>query len=201
MFNIEKNVLEKNLYYKNHLILKYSIEYPKIVGNSYSYAIQKFNHFYQMKAIELKLYAEKDLFDNAKQVFDYNEKNNFPFFNYELISNYTITYNKDSIISLFSDIYTFTGGAHGNTESTILNHDCSSFLLILKEILHQIQTQLSDDSNYYFEDYASLIIENFNFEQFYLIDNNLAIFFQQYDIAPYSSGIPVFLIDMNIYNT
>lgn len=79
MFNIEKNVLEKNLYYKNHLILKYSIEYPKIVGNSYSYAIQKFNHFYQMKAIELKLYAEKDLFDNAKQVFDYNEKNNFPF--------------------------------------------------------------------------------------------------------------------------
>ena len=206
MFNIEKNVLEKNLYYKNHLILKYSIEYPKIVGNSYSYAIQKFNHFYQMKAIELKLYAEKDLFDNAKQVFDYNEKNNFP-----------ITYNKDSIISLFSDIYTFTGGAHGNTERvsqtwnmktgnlislcTILNHDCSSFLLILKEILHQIQTQLSDDSNYYFEDYASLIIENFNFEQFYLIDNNLAIFFQQYDIAPYSSGIPVFLIDMNIYNT
>ena len=192
MFNIEKNVLEKNLYYKNHLILKYSIEYPKIVGNSYSYAIQKFNHFYQMKAIELKLYAEKDLFDNAKQVFDYNEKNNFPFFNYELISNYTITYNKDSIISLFSDIYTLC---------TILNHDCSSFLLILKEILHQIQTQLSDDSNYYFEDYASLIIENFNFEQFYLIDNNLAIFFQQYDIAPYSSGIPVFLIDMNIYNT
>ena len=77
MFNIEKNVLGKNLYYKNHLILKYSIEYPKIVGNSYSYAIQKFNHFYQMKAIELKLYAEKDLFDNAKQVFDYNEKNNF----------------------------------------------------------------------------------------------------------------------------
>ena len=52
MFNIEKNVLEKNLYYKNHLILKYSIEYPKIVGNSYSYAIQKFNHFYQMKAIK-----------------------------------------------------------------------------------------------------------------------------------------------------
>lgn len=217
MFNIEKNVLEKNLYYKNHLILKYSIEYPKIVGNSYSYAIQKFNHFYQMKAIELKLYAEKDLFDNAKQVFDYNEKNNFPFFNYELISNYTITYNKDSIISLFSDIYTFTGGAHGNTERvsqtwnmktgnlislcTILNHDCSSFLLILKEILHQIQTQISNCSNYYFEDYASLIIENFNFEQFYLIDNNLAIFYQQYDIAPYSSGIPVFLIDMNIYNT
>ena len=88
------------------MILKYSIEYPKIVGNSYSYAIQKFNHFYQMKAIELKLYAEKDLFDNAKQVFDYNEKNNFPFFNYELISNYTITYNKGaSILRMINLVY------------------------------------------------------------------------------------------------
>ena len=42
--------------------------------------------------------------------------------------------------------------------------------------------------------YAKLVIENFNFEQFYLIDNNIAIFYQQYDIAPYSSGIPVFYI-------
>ena len=216
MFNIEKNVLEKNLYYKNHLILKYNIEYPKIVSKSYSFAIQKFNHFYQVKAIELKLYAEKDLFENAKQVFDYNEKNNFPFFNYELVSNYTITYNKDSIISLFSDVYMFTGGAHGSTERisqtwnmksgnliplcTFLNHDCSSFLLLLKEILHQIDTQIADGSNFYFENYASLVIENFDFEYFYLVDNSIAIFYQQYDIAPYSSGIPVFLVDLNIYS-
>ena len=214
MFKIDKIILEKNLYYKNHLLLKYTIEYPKITGIPYSYQIQKFNHFYQMNAIELKLYAERDLFEDAKKIFEYNTNNNLPFFNYELFSNYTITYNKDSIISLFSDKYIYAGGAHGSTQRTsqtwniksatliplctLLNHDCSSFLLLLKEILHQIQTQISNSSTSYFEDYASLIIENFNFEQFYLIDNNIAIFYQQYDIAPYSSGIPVFLIENSL---
>ncbi len=213
MFDLQKIVVEKNLYYKNHLILKYIIEYPRIVGNTYSYSIQKFNHFYQMKAMELKLYAEKDLFQDAKQIYDYNVSNNYPFFPYEFVVNYSVTYNQNSIISLYFDKYVYAGGAHGTTERVsrtwnmqngtlitlcnLLHNDCSSVILILKDIVHQIESQISSGTGSYFENYASLVIENFNFEQFYLVDDNIAIYFQQYDIAPYSSGLPVFLLNNN----
>lgn len=210
MFNFEKVTIEKNLYYKNHLIVKYSIEYPYILSKNFSYSINKFNNFNQLKAMELKLYAEKELFESAKEIYDYNTSNNLPFFPYELVYSYTDTYNKNTIISLYFDKYIYAGGAHGSTIRTsqtwnmntgtqillcsLFNNDCSYVIIVLKEFLHQIEVQIEDGSNSYFENYAKLVIENFNFEQFYLIDNNIAIFYQQYDIAPYSSGIPVFYI-------
>ena len=44
MFEFEKIVIEKNLYYNNHLIVKYTIEYPRILSNLYCYNINKFNN-------------------------------------------------------------------------------------------------------------------------------------------------------------
>ena len=48
----------------------------------------------------------------------------------------------------------------------------------------------------YFEDYCKLVLDSFNPEQFYLVPRgntyDLVIYFQQYDIAPYSTGIPTF---------
>lgn len=211
MFNVEKNVIEKNLYYKNNLLVKYRIEYPHILAKLFNYNINKFNNFNQLKAMELKLYAEKDLFEDAKKVYDYNVSNNLPFFPYELVYTYNVTYNKNPIISLYLDQYVYAGGAHGSTirssqtwnlntglqlSLSSLFNDCSYVILILKDILHQIETDIADGSGSYFEDYAKLVVENFNFNQFYLDDNNIAIYYQQYDIAPYSSGIPVFLINI-----
>ena len=217
MFEVKTNVIENNLFYKNSLIVKYRIEYPHIVSKVFNYNINKFNNFNQLKAMELKLYAEKDLYEDAKKVYDYNMSNNIPFFPYELVYNYNVTYNKRPIISLYSDQYIYSGGAHGSTIrtsqtwnlntgmqitlSSLFNNNCSYVILILKEILHQIETQIENATGFYFEDYAKLVVENFNFDQFYLDNNNIAIYYQQYDIAPYSSGIPVFLIYMeNLFN-
>ncbi len=41
MFEIEKITLEKNLIYKGVVILKYKIEYPRIVSNNYFYTISR----------------------------------------------------------------------------------------------------------------------------------------------------------------
>lgn len=214
MFEFEKIVIEKNLYYNNHLIVKYTIEYPRILSNLYCYNINKFNNYNQIKAMELKLYAERELFENAKEVYDYNTANNLPFFPYELVYSYTITYNKNSIISLYFDEYVYASGAHGSTTRTsqtwnmnkgsqiplcsVFNNDCTYIILILREILHQIETQIEDGTGAYFDNYAKLVIDNFRFDQFYLVDNDMAIYYQQYDIAPYSSGIPVFYVHTKI---
>lgn len=65
---------------------------------------------------------------------------------------------------------------------------------ILKEINLQIKNQIESGSNYYFDNYCELVLENFSFKNFYLTNDSVAIFYQQYDIAPYSSGIPIFYI-------
>lgn len=212
MFDIQKNIIEKNLYYKNNLIVKYRIEYPRIVYNSYLFSIRKFNQFNQVKAMNLKLYAEKELFKNAQELFDYNMSNNYPFSPYELVYTFTPTYNKSNIISLYADEYVYAGGAHGSTIRSsqnwnmstgsqfslpdLFNNDCLYIIYILKEIFHQIEIQIENEAGSYFENYAKLAVENFQSNQFYITDDGIAIFYQQYDIAPYSSGIPVFIINL-----
>lgn len=68
---------------------------------------------------------------------------------------------------------------------------------ILNNINNQIEEQINNESNQYFDNYCKLVLETFKINQFYITSNNtLAIYFQQYDIAPYSSGIPVFYINI-----
>lgn len=208
MFRIIENVFENDLYYKNTVILKYVIKYPKIINNTIG-AI-RFNRFNYEKAVRLKHYAETDLFNEAKELYDFNISNGYPTMVYEVVLDYTITYNQNSIVSLYSDEYIYSGGAHGITTrssqswniilgkqislNTLFNNDCNYVLNILKEIDSQIEEQIEDGSNQYFDNYCSLVLNTIDLNNFYLNPDYITIFFQQYDIAPYSSGIPTFNI-------
>lgn len=119
MYRIIENVFEKELYYKNTVILRYTIKYPEILNSSIGSI--KFNKFNYEKAIKLKQHAESDLFEEAKELYVYNESNGYPVMVYEVILDYTITYNQNSIVSLYSDEYIYSGGAHGNTTRSSQN--------------------------------------------------------------------------------
>ena len=210
MFNIKNNILEREIFYKGNLILKYKIEYPSICNRCQK---SDFNNYNLDKALNLKNYAETVLLEQAKQTYEYNSSNGYPIMVFELIYEYNITYNKNNIISLYADEYTFSGGAHGSTIRSSQNWNMQSsiqftlanlfpnnpyYLIdILKNINTQIEAQLNNNSNQYFDNYCTLVLETFKINQFYITtDNKLAIYFQQYDIAPYSSGIPVFYIEL-----
>jgi len=62
------------------------------------------------------------------------------------------------------------------------------------DILKEINRQILDNKEIYFEDACNLVLETFNPDSFYLVPEGIVIYFQQYDIAPYSSGIRTFLI-------
>lgn len=206
-----KNVELKNeLKYKDTVILTYKIHYPKITSSSCEFGIDTFNKFNENKALKLDQYVNTTLFEEAKQVYDYNMQNGYPIMVFEVILEYNITYNEECIISLYYDQYEFTGGAHGNTIRTSQNWDLQSgcqiplsyfypnnpyyIIDILKNINSQIKEQMQSGSNQYFDNYCELVLETFNLESYYLTPNAIAIYFQQYDIAPYSSGIPVFYL-------
>lgn len=210
MNEIKVNTAEKELYYQGEVILKYRIEYPEIVRSIYQEGIRVFNHENRKAALELKEFAEGELYEEAKQTYEYNKQNGYPTMVYELIHECNITYNRDKLLSLYCDEYTFTGGAHGSTVRKSQNWDLelarqiplqafskgnTYFIIdILKQINSQIAKQIEEETGVYFPEYCQLVLETFNLESFYLTPKGIIIFFQQYDIAPYSSGIPEFLV-------
>lgn len=100
------------------------------------------------------------------------------------------------------------GGAHGETKRTsdtwdfhtgsaitlndILQLSSISLHNLHQCIAQQIRERLTLSPGSYFDDYSSLLLDNFDLANFYLQDNKIVIYYQQYDIAPYSTGIPEF---------
>ena len=172
MYRIVTNTFERKLYYKNTVVLKYKIEYPQILGNSFG--IHRFNRFNFIKAIRLKQYSEKNLFKEAKELYDFNVSNGYPVMVYEIVSDFTVTLNKKPCISIYSDDYMFTGGAHGTTTRTSQNWNiqtgnqinlnelfdcnCDYVLYILKDILRYVE---------FFPLYSYNLYELFSYHLFY----------------------------------
>ncbi|MEA4987263.1 MAG: RsiV family protein, partial [Anaerovorax sp.] len=54
--------------------------------------------------------------------------------------------------------------------------------------------QIKKEPEIYFDDYETLVVETFNPKNFYCTPEGVVVYYLQYDIAPYSSGIREFLI-------
>lgn len=206
MFNIDNKVFQKSLMYDGKVMLKYKIEFPQIKG------YDKFNIINYTQALELQKKCEENLYQDAKNLYEYNKQNNYPFFPFEVVSGYLITYNYDDTISLYYDEYIYSGGAHGNTlrtsqtwkmkEQTLIDladyfpKEPNYVSKIIEDINLQIEQNIKNGNNYYFENYCCLTSSKFRVENFYISNGNIIIYYQQYDIAPYSSGILNFLTDI-----
>ena len=103
MVEIIENILEKELYYKNTVVLKYTIKYPSITGARNRFAQRKFNSYNYEQAMNLAKYAEIELFEEAKELYDYNFSKGYPIMVFEVYYTYEITYNENFIISLYTD--------------------------------------------------------------------------------------------------
>ena len=210
MNKIEKRVLKDELKFDGEIVLTYRIEYPEIVKSDYNFENNIFNRYNREQAMKIERYIVTNIYREAIELYKYNKKNGYPLMQYEIIQEYNITYNKENIISLYLDNYEYRGGAHGNTIRTSQNWNLSLgrmiplwqlyqnnpyfILYILREIIKQIKNQIENGTNYYFENLGELVIETFNPKNYYLTEKGITIFFNQYDIAPYSSGIPEFEI-------
>jgi hypothetical protein len=161
-------------------------------------------------------HGEETLYPRA--VLDYKNAlaNNFPFHAYEAVLQYETAFNQDCLLSLYRDQYEYTGGAHGQTVrasdtwslqtgerlplSTYFRPGTDYRRAVLEQILMQADANMAQNPNIYFEDYRTLIVKYFNPESYYLTPEGLAVYYQQYEIGPYSSGIIVFTIPYSNLN-
>lgn len=208
--NVRKKVISQDMYYKNHKILSYTIKYPQFFSDRYDLLTDKLNLFYRTKALLYEKNNVRKLYQMSMADYEYSVKNNFPIHQYEAYIDYFITYNQNCAISLYFDQYEYTGGAHGNTlrYSDTWNLPTSKRVelkslfgnkkdykeYIIQNILKQIENEMNSGNKTYFDNYAELVRDNFKDNNFYLTKEGVVIYFQQYEIAPYSSGIPTFVI-------
>lgn len=209
-------VLQQDMYYKGVVILSYTVRYPYFSSGCYQIALEKINHYYRTESYMYVKNNIKKLFQTAMVEYEYAVANNFPVRAFDVVTVYDVTYNKDCVLSLYFDRYEYTGGAHGmtsrisdswniaNSTPIRLNDlfsipdDVNAFVTdgIVEQIEHLAVTEV--EAFPYFENYQALVKENFNNKNFYLNSRGVIVYFQLYEIAPYASGIPEFLLPYGI---
>lgn len=191
-------------------LLKVTVQYPVFTSRAYAGTVSRLNAEYRRRAKEYHESSVRELYPEAVSQYHESRAKQYPIMEYEAMLVYTITYNDGGMLSLYYDNYQFTGGAHGITvrKSDTWNlqtgrrvplkdlfpagFDYQTY--ITNAAARQAAEQMAKGENQYFEDYQKLIVEHFNEDSFYLNDKGLVVYYQQYDIAPYSSGMPEFQI-------
>lgn len=203
---VNRRVIQGEMHYNDEVLLTYRIEYPEFINYACGEAVMIFNNCQKEKALAYQRHCEMILYPMAVEDYRNSIVSDFPVHTYEALVVYKVTYNKSCVVSLYYDIYEYTGGAHGSTlrcaDTCNLESgsriDLNQLILCPPDyktyLLSQITEQIGRDSSIYFENYANLALTNFNEDSFYCTQEGIVFFYQQYDIAPYSSGIREFLI-------
>ncbi len=205
---ISTQKISRSFTYDNKVMLTVDIEYPSILLAMGGFVQTRINLHYKNTAMQFFRYAVRTLYPNAVTQYKNAVANGFPFFPYEAVMKYTVTMNEDCTLSTYTDQYEFTGGAHGNTVRTSDNWNLQTGRrlqmgdlfdrganwkpAVIREITRQAEKNMAENPGIYFDDYKKLIAQTFNPQSFNLTPKYLQVYYQQYDIAPYSSGVIVF---------
>ncbi|WP_170272193.1 DUF3298 and DUF4163 domain-containing protein [Clostridium tarantellae] len=148
---------------------------------------------------------KRDLEYLAKNDKEDFQKSNAPWIPFILNTTYNEAYNNKNILSLVIDYYQYTGGAHGLTTRISYNFYLNEEKkLMLKDIFKDnydykdfidnfIKKEIEKSPKEYFNNGKKFtgVKEN---TDFYISEKELVVYFQLYEIAPYSSGIREFKI-------
>lgn len=202
-------VITEEMKYEGVTVLNYRIEYPEFAAINYKLGIKVVNQYYKDKALALQNSFRTKLYQMAVAQYLDDIKNGFPVRVFEALQTFEVTYNQSCIISLYFDNYQYTGGAHGLTNRTSQTWNLKTRKMIkLRElyrcsgnyksyIKNKIIAQIKENPDIYFENYEELVEQTFNENNYYCTPQGVVVYFQQYDIAPYSSGIREFLLPYN----
>lgn len=207
---VRERVLQQDMYYKNTVIMRYTIKYPQFISETYQTLTNKLNSLYRTKAVMYERSNIMNLYQMAMVEYEYSIANNYPVRQFEAYVDYTVTYNQNCALSLYFDQYEYAGGAHGLTFrysdswnlpkskrielAELFPHKGHYRDYLIQTIDKQIEQELAEQSSMYFDNYIQLVNENLKANNFYLTKEGVVIYFQQYDIAPYASGITTFTI-------
>lgn len=210
--NVKTLTLTDTLKYGDVPLLSYRISYPQFSLGENTKAFSKINRYYEDLANSKERYYRETLYPQAVVEYMDAMEQDMETSPAEAVIDFTVTFTSPTRISLYYDQYLYTGGAHGSTYRYSDTWDIEEARLmtlkeffpdrptyrqdIIRAIADYIGSQVAEDeeSTIYFEDYQENVREYFSEENFYLIPGGIVIYFQQYELGPYSSGILQFLL-------
>lgn len=215
MQTVFQKTLKDTMYYNNIPVFIYQINYPCFTTTCSTVSAENINNHYIYDAEQTEAYCRTVLYPQALDSARYLQPAS-PFNSYTFEVTFKITFNAGCFTSLYLDTSMYMGGAHGQTKRKSDTWDFKTGKRILlrdicrntpdylpklqKSIAGQIKERLQTEPGSYFDDYEMLLQKSFNPNSYYLTPNSFVIYFQQYDIAPYVSGLPEFSFPLR-YNS
>jgi hypothetical protein len=196
--------------YRGTAVLTLSVQFPvvKLSGNPQAQA--RIDSRFRAQGADFSRYAARTLYRQAVRDYHSAQEHDYPFRAYDAVMKYEVTLNRDCYLSAYRDRYEFTGGAHGNTVRAsdtfslksgrrfALSHFFAPGVnyrrIVVSGILKQAELNMLQNPGIYFDDYKHLILKYFKPENYYFVPEGVAIYYQQYEIAPYSTGIVSFVL-------
>lgn len=210
---IEKIIIKEQLMHSGQNLLSITIEYPEMKAEPMSDEINVLNAYYQQAAEKLLKYGKEVLMPMQIESFQFAQFDENPFRPGELFLTYQLTLQSGCLISMFFDQYEYLGGAHGSTDrfsqtwntnrgSKVKLHECFEYPKYFKdEVIEMIRDQITEEldrgEDKYYKECLIDVEHMFKEDNFYLTPKGVVIYFQQYEIAPYVSGIPEFILPFN----
>ncbi|NLM74770.1 MAG: DUF3298 and DUF4163 domain-containing protein [Clostridiaceae bacterium] len=211
---IKAQTIKDKLYYDRTQMVDIEIDYPYIMPSNYPNSMI-FNTFYRQKARSNYRYASSKLYREAVKHYNSSKAQGFPFYSYVFNQVFEVTYCKKPFISLYIDVYEFTGGAHGTTTrtsytwdmknsrqmelSSLFNKGFNYKYFILEFIEGEARRRKFAGKADYFDNLKNNIAKHFDEKNYYLTKDGIAIFYPLYTISPYASGIQVFVIPYPLF--
>ncbi|MGI6034993.1 MAG: DUF3298 and DUF4163 domain-containing protein [Limnochordia bacterium] len=149
-----------------------------------------------------------ELASEAERSAEELKETNLPFRRYQAYTRFDVYGNDKDILSLPITFYQYTGGAHGLSfiESTNIDLESGKQLTLTdfltgadrQEILMKaIREQIAAAEEDYFPESLNLTALP-NEGDFYLEGDQLVVYYDSYEIAPYATGIPAFKIPLSL---
>ena len=115
MQTVFQNHIRQTMYYGEIPVLSYSIQYPSFTSTCSDTAAEAVSRHYASLAKSKEEYCKTVLYPQAAESARYIQNNFPPFHSYEFDMTYTVTLNMRCITSLYTEQYSYMGGAHGST--------------------------------------------------------------------------------------
>lgn len=205
-----KRTIQDKLLYQGVVMVDVNIAYPQMTSGRAETGRREFNRYYIRQARRQMRHARQDLLPMAIRQYEEAQQEGYPFNAYTLMQTFEVTYNAGYLLSLYLDVYEYTGGAHGNTGRCGNTWDLKRRRMlrmselfrpgydyrdtILRAVEREATRREESGEVDYFEDLYENLHEYFDEANYYLTYNGLAVFYPQYSIGPYAIGIQVFTV-------
>ncbi len=205
---VEAGTWKRVMKHEGEPVISLSLRWPKLPEDCAP--LRRIGRYYQQMANCWRSRWEVSLYARACAELDALRERSLPFRPWEVMLDFTVTYNEQGLLSLYTEAYEYTGGAHGITMRcgdtwclcNGMPRPLSSFFppkshwkrTVLVRVTESIQAALSTGEALYFDDWETSVAREFDASRFYLTQQGVTVFYPLYTLAPYAEGIPAFLV-------